>query len=120
MRYTIHAVVMPGGETESCAHRHGGPKCEVCVEDKYYFAERDARCHDCAETWRTLGWVVTAVAAAALVAAVLFWLAMRRGWVTRASIQAAQYRVRAAWTLAGMQPKLKQTISFVQVAASVS
>jgi len=102
-----------------CAEGYGGPKCEMCLEDQYYFAERDAKCHKCGEVWRTLGWVLTAIAAATTLTAAMLAIALRMGWLAYASIWAAMHRARANWTQAGMQPKLKLIISFYQVVASV-
>ena len=89
------------------------------MADQHYFAERDAKCHECGTAWRTLGWILTGIAGTAVLAGVIFFFALYRGWATRASIRAAVHRARAGWTFAGMQPKLKQTISFYQVVASI-
>ena len=80
-----------------CADGYGGPKCEVCVADQYYFAERDAKCHECGEVWRTLGWAVTGIAAAATLSGAIFGMALHRGWLTRTSTGTAIRRARLAW-----------------------
>ena len=38
-----------GGAAASCANHHGGPKCEVCTTDGYYFDKGDAACKQCPE-----------------------------------------------------------------------
>jgi len=38
-----------GGAAASCADHHGGPKCEVCTTEGYYFDKADAACKQCPE-----------------------------------------------------------------------
>ena len=36
-----------GGAAASCAEHHGGPKCEVCTTEMYYFDKADGACKQC-------------------------------------------------------------------------
>ena len=55
------------------------------------------------------------IAVAVALAVAVFLFSRRRGWLTRDSVGTTARRGRLAWRQVGMQPKLKQLISFYQV-----
>lgn len=97
-----------------CQPGHGGPRCEVCIDSDTYFKVLDARCYDCGEAWKNLGWTALAVVATALLVALLLKVGFHRGLVQR-----VWWRVRSLWRKIGLSAKLKQLVTNAQVLSAV-
>ena len=101
-----------------CNAGHSGPRCELCDGDRYLWT-LEARCYDCADSWVILGWIALTLAATTVLVGLALALAFRRQWLTRGMLHRAWQTMHLSLKALGVQSKVKQLISFVQVIAAV-